>query len=275
MYSGRLRGGSKLYRQRFGAMSAAVHAAEGDVDLLNQLEPVSTSIAVMGQVKAGKSSLINALLKEQKASTSILPETRRVAKYETTLPGSDKRLVLLDTPGYSEADVSSQQRNEVRKAVEMADIVLLVLSAASPARQSDVQMLRDLADHYRQRRHLKPPPILAVLTHIDELRPIREWQPPYDWRHPSSAKEDSMAAAVEYARELFGDAVADFACVYTGQTHEPDSSVADEVVPLLVKHLDQGHSAAVLKTFYKQLSKRRLEQVTGQLWNLVRQVSGI
>src|SRR5262249_46307764 len=41
-------------------------------------EPSAVTIGLFGQVKAGKSSLVNALLGEQRARTHVLPETRDV-----------------------------------------------------------------------------------------------------------------------------------------------------------------------------------------------------
>jgi len=272
MYSGRLKGGSPTYRDQFGDMASAVHATGGDTSLLDRLEAVSTTVALVGQVKAGKSSLINKLMKDQVAETGVLPETREVAKYEYALPKSEQKLTLLDTPGYSEADVTPRQRQEIRRAAEAADIVLLVLAANVSARDADLQIVRHLQEHYRRKNRLKPPPLIGVLTHIDLLRPIRQWSPPYDWQHGKSAKEQSMAEAVEYLQDLFGDAISDYTCVYTGDTHPADESVADNLVPLLVQYLDQGHSAAVLKAFYRQLNEQRWQQLVGQAVGLVKSI---
>ncbi len=276
MYSGRLRGGSKEYRLKFGHMSVAAHTAAGDTELMIESEAVDTTIAVMGQVKAGKSSLINALMRDAVAAVSVLPQTREVQRYEFKLDlppratGQPHVLTLLDTPGYDEADISRQQRNEIRQAVELADILILVMSASSPAKDADVQMVRELQTYYREHAHLKSPPILAVITHIDQLKPVREWSPPYDWRHPQSLKEQSIASAVAYVRELFGSALVDVTCVYTANTAPGDTSVSDEVIPLLMTQLNHGHAAAVLKAFYRGLSQRRYEQLTEQLTGLLR-----
>ncbi len=272
MYSGRLRGGSAQYRERFGRMSAAVHSSKGNIELFSKLEDVSTSIAVMGQVKAGKSSLINALMKDKVAATSILPETREVKGYRYVLAESGHAVTLLNTPGYNEADVSKQQIQEIKTASDAADIVLLVMAANVSARETDVQMVHELRLHYQKKSHLKPPTIIAVLTHIDLLRPKREWNPPYDWQRPYSQKEQSIAGAIAYCRELFGDSIADYACVYTGDEYPPDMTVADEVVPQLVKHLSHGHSAAILKAFYTQLSQQRFNQLSKQLIGLMKMV---
>lgn len=273
MYSGRLQGGSQLYRERFGAMAAAIHAGGGDTSLLERMQDVSTTIALVGQVKAGKSSLINALMKDQVAETGLLPETRSVARYQLALPHSEQHLTLLDTPGYSEADVTSRQRQEILRAVEAADILLLVMAANVSARDADLQVVRHLQQHYRRQPHLKPPPMIGVVTHVDLLRPLREWSPPYDWRRPDSAKARSMAEAVEYLRSLFGDAVVDYACVYTGDARPADQSVAEQLLPQLVKCLDQGHATALLKAFYRQLGQQRWKKLVGQASDLVKSIS--
>jgi predicted GTPase len=284
MYSGRLRGGSQQYRARFGPLSAARHASDGDLSILDRDPGVSTTIAVMGQVNAGKSSLINALMKGRVARTGVLPETRAVTRYEYTLPKSPQAaesteipftITLLDTPGYCEADVTAAQQQEIRTATKLADIVILVLAANVSARDADLQAVHGLIDHYRKRPELKPPTIIGVVTHIDLLRPLREWEPPYDWQNPQTAKEKSMAATVAYLREVFGDSIAGYACVYTGDDHPPDHRIAEELVPLLVQHLDQAHAVAILKAFYQQLGQERIKKLARQLVGLLKSVTDV
>ncbi len=272
MYSGRLQGGSKRYRDQFGTMTAAVQAAGGNAQVIDELQDMPTTIAVMGQVKAGKSSLINALIADNQATTSVLPETREVKRYQYKLPESSNSITLLDTPGYDEADVTKSQRKEIETAVIEADIVLLVLAANVTARQADKHLVEELKKIYAKKSELRPPTILAVVTHIDLLRPVREWTPPYDWRTPHSLKEESIAASVQYMQEIFGGSIAGYACVYTGDTHPQDSSVVDELVPLLVEHLDHGHAAAILKAFYKQLSKERFQKLSRQVLGLLKTI---
>jgi predicted GTPase len=273
MYSGRLRGGSRRYRAEFGQLSTAAHALGGDVDTLEQLKDVSTTIAVMGQVKAGKSSLINALMHQQICETGVLPMTREVKRYQYSIPGSPNAVVILDTPGYGESDIPSQQIREIESASDQADIVLLVMAANVSARDADVQMVRALDEHYRSKPQLRPPSIIVVLTHIDSLRPIREWSPPYDWRNPIQPKENAIADAAKYVKELLGESVNGFACVYTGDTYAADSSVADEVVPQLIEHLNHGHGAALLKAFYQQLSRDRFTKLSRQVIGLLRSIT--
>ena len=49
----------------------------------------------------------------------------------------------------------------------------------------------------RAKRGERPrPPLLVVVSHIDQLRPPREWQPPYDLRNPQGLKATNIRAAV-------------------------------------------------------------------------------
>ncbi len=81
-----------------------------------------------------------------------------------------------------------------------------------------------------------------------------------------------MANAVGYSRELFGEAISDYACVYTGELESTDTSVGDELIPLLIAHLGQGHASAVLKAFYARLSQQRYARLSKQVRGLLKNV---
>src|SRR5690606_32222364 len=51
------------------------------------------------------------------------------------------------------------------------------------------------AQALRRERH--PAPVIVVATHIDHLRPVREWAPPYDLAGASGAKATNIRAAVQ------------------------------------------------------------------------------
>ena len=75
------------------------------------------TIAVFGQVKAGKSSLINALLGEQRAVTDVLPTTAGVARYDLHPKGIPSHLVLLDTVGYGHEGPKADQIASTRECL--------------------------------------------------------------------------------------------------------------------------------------------------------------
>jgi uncharacterized protein len=269
MYSGRLRGGSEEYHRRFRKISQVRHAAKGD-DLL--IPTADVSIAVMGQVKAGKSSLINRLLQGKVAETSVLPQTREVSAYSFGIEGTDTTIRLLDTPGYAESGTDRRQQREIEKSSERADVILLVMAAHSAARHADVEAVRHIQKHYREQRHLQQPVMLGILTHADLLRPVGIWDPPYNWRNPSQPKEFSMHAAVDYVRETFGGSLRGVACVCTSDEFAEDSGMADEVIPLLLNALPEAKAASMLRSYYQQISDRRLRELKDQVGGLLVQV---
>jgi predicted GTPase len=48
-------------------------------------------------------------------------------------------------------------------------------------------------------------PAIAIVTQVDRLRPIREWNPPYDWVWGDKPKEKSIREATEYRTEQLGE----------------------------------------------------------------------
>ena len=97
-----------------------------------------------GQTKAGKSSLINAILGDQQAKTDILPATSEVARYRLDWEESDDHLTLLDTVGYAADGATKSQLEETKQALRESDLVLFVMNANSPAREPDREMLETL-----------------------------------------------------------------------------------------------------------------------------------
>ncbi|MFN7289402.1 MAG: GTPase family protein [Pirellula sp.] len=271
MYSGRLKAGSRIYKEQFGHLVGAVRHAKGDRSKLDQIKPQNLSIAIVGQVNAGKSSLVNHLLREQHAITSILPETKQVHRHRFNLGDSSIQISLLDTPGYSDSMISQESSEEILKGVLAADIVLLVIAANSPAKQPDVLMLGQLRNYYREHPELKPPRVIGVVTHIDLLRPIQEWQPPYDWRSPKTIKERSIHETVEYCKELFGDSIQDYVPLCLLASKSTQGSAIEELLELITSEVSQGQAVALVRAYYDQFQKGRLEKVVDQVASLVKQ----
>src|SRR5579884_2474360 len=155
----------------------------------------TVTITLMGQTKAGKSSLITALLGEQKAVTDVLPVSGDVQRYELKPKDIPAKLVLLDTMGYGNAGPRADQLRATEEAAQESDLVFLVLHAKNPGRQPDVDVLKALKQWFTERPHLKRPAVVAVMSHIDLLSPSMEWHPPYDWAQPKRPKEQSIQEA--------------------------------------------------------------------------------
>src|SRR5262249_30099589 len=127
--SGRLRVGAGRYRELLRRHAPdGQHEATPPAPTAPEKEPEDevrrVTLTLMGQVKAGKSSLINALLGEQRAITDVLPATSEVQRYELQPQGIPTRLVLLDTVGYAHTGPKADQVKATREAAQQSDLQL-------------------------------------------------------------------------------------------------------------------------------------------------------
>src|SRR5262249_43633954 len=102
--SGRLRAGAKRYLE---LQKASGPPAPDDTEPADTVRTVA--FVLIGQTKAGKSSVVNALLGEQKAFTDVLPATATSTRYALQPAGIPNRLELVDTVGYGNAGPKEDQ----------------------------------------------------------------------------------------------------------------------------------------------------------------------
>ena len=92
------------------------------------------TFVLAGQAKAGKSSLINALLGEQRAKADVVPATAQITRYDLQPEGVSSKFQLLDTVGYGNQGPQADQLRATENAARSASVILLVLHAQpSPA----------------------------------------------------------------------------------------------------------------------------------------------
>lgn len=99
-------------------------------------------VAIVGKPNVGKSSLLNALIGEEKAIvTDIAGTTRDIVEGELNLKGVV--LHFLDTAGIRESSdvVESIGVNRSKKSIEEADITIVVLDATKPIDDEDSAIL--------------------------------------------------------------------------------------------------------------------------------------
>jgi predicted GTPase len=264
--SGRLRVGARRYRALLEGAQNDVQSAESQAEADAADRVRSVTITLLGQVKAGKSSLINALLGEQRALSDVLPATAEVERYELQPPGVPTRLVLLDTVGYGHAGPEADQLRTTQETAQNSDLLLLALHARNPARQADAAMLKALRDWFAARPELRMPPILGVVTHIDLLSPALEWAPPYDWHEPTRPKEKQIAAALDAVREQLGEYLAAIVpvCTAPGKVF----GVEESLLPAITGLLDEGHAVGLLRCIRAEIDTGKVRRVFRQLKNL-------
>lgn len=99
-------------------------------------------VAIVGKPNVGKSSLLNALLQEDKAIvTNIAGTTRDVVEGQVNLDGL--KLNLLDTAGIRESD-DNVEKIGIEKSLKMineADLILLLLDASSELDDEDKKLI--------------------------------------------------------------------------------------------------------------------------------------
>jgi uncharacterized protein len=181
-----------LYAGRLGLSDEEVRAARQRDMADTVAPPAPVRIVLIGQVNAGKSSLLNALAKETRCAVGPLPVTSRAAEYHLE-PEGHPAVTLVDMPGMDE---QAKSASEVRAQIERADLIMWVASASQPARGPDRKLLHEVHTWVDTQLARRPAPVLLALTHIDELRPAAEWTPPYDIMKSTGPKARAIRAAV-------------------------------------------------------------------------------
>lgn len=104
-------------------------------------DSLSTRIAVVGRPNVGKSSLVNAILGEERVIVSDIPGTTRDA-IDTPFCYGENQYILVDTAGIrkkSRIKESIERYSVVRalKAVERADVALMIIDATEGVTEQD------------------------------------------------------------------------------------------------------------------------------------------
>ena len=111
---------------------------------LVKTEPEIMKVAIVGRQNVGKSTLLNALLGEERAIVDDIPGTTRDA-IDTLLDFDGQSVLLIDTAGIrrrGRLGVGVERYSVIRalRAIERADIVLLVLDASELVTAQDMHI---------------------------------------------------------------------------------------------------------------------------------------
>ena len=254
LYSGRLKSTDEelsIYQSHSQTEDRLARAAP--------MEPLR--VVLLGQVSAGKSSLVNALVDELEAETDILPTTDKTTVHALSLPDepdeatpSDEQekssradVHLIDTVGLVDDNDSIET---TLLSAQQADLLIWVTRATQPARAPEAELNKALIQIYLNDPALRPPPVLLVVSHVDKLSPKAEWKPPYDLGS-DERKAQNIKLAIDSCRQQIGlHELTPAIPIALAQQHEPYN------VDALIAQILLLRSEAV----QVQLNRRRLER---------------
>ncbi len=107
-------------------------------------------VAIVGKPNVGKSSLFNALAGASRAIVTSMPGTTRDLVTEA-VDIDGLRVTLVDSAGIRVTDdeVESAGVELARKAIRVADAILVVVDGSRPLDESDIEILRETTDSKR------------------------------------------------------------------------------------------------------------------------------
>jgi len=139
-----------------GIRESLAHDYEAVQAMLDKLQHGHLHIAVFGRVSTGKSSLLNALIGEQKFAVSPLHGETRKTTIEQWSEVEAAGVFLIDTPGLDEA--GGEDREAMAKEVaHRSDLVIFVVDG--DITDSELQSLRTLLEQGR--------PVVVALNKSD------------------------------------------------------------------------------------------------------------
>ena len=156
-------------------------------EVAEEAEEAGLRLAIVGKPNAGKSSLVNAILKDDRTIVSEIAGTTRDA-IDLPYERDGERFTLIDTAGLrprtrrtSSVEVFSAMRSE--KAIRRSDLCLLVIDLAAGVSAQDRKIARMLQKEKK--------PCVIVLNKFDLF-------------HPDAPRKARLEEATEHVRrELF------------------------------------------------------------------------
>ena len=176
-------------------------------------------IAIVGRPNAGKSTLLNAILKEKVAITTPKPQTTR-NNISGILTTEDTQYVFVDTPGIHKPkhELGRNLNKNAYTAISEADVNFWVVDATQPYGSGDEFMLEKMKS-----AHI---PVFLILNKIDLLekekllKVLARWQERMEFAEifPISAlTNDNIEHLLEITRSYLSE----------GPKYFPDDMISD------------------------------------------------
>ncbi len=206
-------------------------------------------VAIVGKTNVGKSSLLNALLGEEKAIvTNIAGTTRDIV--EGTIYHSGIKLNLIDTAGIRETEdlVEKIGVDKSKSFFDKADIILLVLSAEEELDSEAKNILKEIENR----------PHIVVVNKIDKERKLEKIEGELCVSAATGENVDQIEKLI--FDKVIGDAIDYNKTLVTNERHIQVLKEAKEVIV----ELENG----------KSLSLEIVDMLIKKLWNTLGKITG-
>ncbi|WP_456426679.1 ribosome biogenesis GTPase Der [Desulfurobacterium sp.] len=142
---------------------------EKEIEVRENTEP--PKIAIIGRPNMGKSTLLNALVGEERAIVSDIPGTTRDA-IDSYVEIDGKEYIFIDTAGIRRRgkikDIEYYSYLRALDAIDRADIVILLIDAEEGATERDAKIAGIALQKYK--------PIIIAVNKIDKIENRKEWE---------------------------------------------------------------------------------------------------
>ncbi|WP_342373879.1 ribosome biogenesis GTPase Der [Myxococcus stipitatus] len=199
-------------------------------------------MAIIGRPNVGKSTLVNAILKEKRVVASDVPGTTR-DPVDSPLTYKDRKLLLTDTAGIRRKKTIAHQVEKYSvvaalKVMERSDVAVLLMDATEPAVDQDAK-LAGLAEERGR--------ALVIV--------VNKW----DLVDTDARRQDAYRESLKHALKFVGYAPIIFTSALTGSKVEKVVDVAVELAEQfrfraptpqlnrLLEHMVDNHPAPIVK----------------------------
>ncbi len=144
---------------------------KGEEFKLEEEEKEPIKVAIVGRPNMGKSTLLNALVGEERAIVSDIPGTTRDA-IDTYVRIGDDEFVFIDTAGIRRRgkikDIEYYSYLRALDAIDRADVVVLLVDAVEGPTDRDAKIAGIALEKFK--------PIIIAVNKIDLLESQKEWE---------------------------------------------------------------------------------------------------
>ncbi|WP_163328125.1 ribosome biogenesis GTPase Der [Desulfurobacterium thermolithotrophum] len=150
-----------------------IDTLEGGKDYIieEDVEKEPIKVAIVGRPNMGKSTLLNALVGEERAIVSDIPGTTRDA-IDTYAKIGDDEFIFIDTAGIRRRgkikDIEYYSYLRALDAIDRADVVVLLVDAEEGPTDRDTKISGIALDKFK--------PIIIAVNKIDKLQNQKEWE---------------------------------------------------------------------------------------------------